>query len=237
MEQGGGCPIQVSPPDSHAETKRSDPAAHLADNRSVTTDLPLLWQTPDEWAEHALSDPLALLNDHAWLEKKAASNALELLNRWPEPHPPENWVVAMTAIARDEVEHLAVVVRILARRGGRLTRSHQNGYASRLRDLVRFGEGPDEVSDRLMISALIEARSCERFELLSRHCPDAELARLYRSLYASEAGHYRTFLDLARFLPNERAVDVRWQWMLEREARIITALPPGPTMHSGMATA
>ena len=69
--------------------------------------------------------------------KKAAANALELLNRWPEPSPPENWVAAMTAVARDEVEHLAVVSRLLARRGGRLTRQHSNPYASRLRDLVR----------------------------------------------------------------------------------------------------
>lgn len=175
-----------------------------------------------------------LLNDHAWLEKKAASNALELLNRWPEPNPPENWVSAMTAIARDEVEHLAVVVRLLARRGGRLTRSHVNRYAADLRDLVRRGEGPDELLDRLLISALIEARSCERFELLSRCCDDEELAKLYRGLWASEAGHYRVFLDLARQLPSRPKIDARWKEMLSAEARIIRAQPPGPSMHSGV---
>src|SRR4051812_24519688 len=110
--------------------------------------------------------PLELLNDHAHLEKKAAANALELVNRWPEPNPPENWVAAMTAVARDEVEHLALVCRILARRGGKLTKNHRNEYAMALRALVRKGEGPAEVVDRLMISALIEARSCERFSLL-----------------------------------------------------------------------
>src|SRR5829696_9056156 len=143
-------------------------------------DLPLKYETPANWATQALREPLELLNDHAHLEKKAAANALELLNRWPEPNPPENWVAAMTAVARDEVEHLAVVSEILARRGGRLSRQHRNEYASRLRDLVRMGAGPAELVDRLMSSALIEARSCERFKLLADACDDKELAKLYR---------------------------------------------------------
>src|SRR5215210_41194 len=129
-------------------------------------ELPLRYQTPPLWAREVLSRPLELLNDHAHLEKKAAANALELLNRWPEPSPPENWVTAMTAVARDEVEHLAIVCRILARRGGRLTKQHSNPYAGALRALVRQGTGRGELVDRLMVSALIEARSCERFRLL-----------------------------------------------------------------------
>src|SRR5216684_6124929 len=75
-------------------------------------DLPLRYLTPARWAAEVLERPLELLNDHAHLEKKAATNALELVNRYPEPTPPENWVSAMTAIARDEVEHLAVVCRL-----------------------------------------------------------------------------------------------------------------------------
>src|SRR5437773_12115641 len=122
-------------------------------------DLPLRYKTPVSWAQSVLTQPLELLNDHAHLEKKAAANALELLNRWPEPSPPENWVAAVTAVARDEVEHLATVCRILARRGGRLTRQHSNRYAADLRALVRQGEGRDELVDRLMVSALIEAGS------------------------------------------------------------------------------
>src|SRR3954453_1598687 len=118
-------------------------------------DLPLRYRTPASWAARVLERPLELLNDHAHLEKKAATNALELLNRWPEPSPPENWVAAMTAIARDEVEHLAVVCRLLARRGGRLTKQHSNRYAADLRGLVRQGEGRDELVDRLLVSALI----------------------------------------------------------------------------------
>src|SRR5947208_9675366 len=143
------------------------------------SELPLRYVTPASWAANVLTRPLELLNDHAHLEKKAATNALELLNRWPEPNPPENWVAAMTAIARDEVEHLAIVSRLLARRGGRLTRQHSNPYASELHKLVRKGQGPAELVDRLMISALIEARSCERFKLLADACEDRELKKLY----------------------------------------------------------
>ncbi|MEP0845878.1 MAG: hypothetical protein HRF50_03545 [Phycisphaerae bacterium] len=203
---------------------------------SRSVDLPLRFRTPDDWAVQALSDPLALLNDHAHLEKKAATNALDLLNQWVEPEPPEFWVEKITAVARDETEHLAVVTRLLARRGGRLTKYHRNPYANELRRLVRAGQGPLEILDRLMVAALIEARSCERFEILSQHCADRELSRLYAGLWASENGHYLTFIDLARKLPAaSRSVDARWAQMLAAEARIIVRQPPGPRMHSGPA--
>ena len=198
-------------------------------------ELPLRYETPAGWARQVLGRPLELLNDHAHLEKKAAANALELLNRWPEPRPPENWVAAMTAVARDEVEHLATVCRILARRGGRLTKQHSNRYASDLRALVRQGTGPGELVDRLMVSALIEARSCERFKLLGEACEDdAELRKLYRGLWASEHGHYRTFVQLAEEIESPGEVARRWDEMLDAEARIIRDQAPGPRMHSGM---
>ncbi len=147
------------------------------------------YRTPAAWAAMVLRDPLALLSDHAHLEKKAAANALELLNRWPEPATLDGpWVAAMTAIARDEVEHLARVTRLLIRRGGKLSRQHKNPYANALRTLVRLGAGPDEILDRLLISSLIEARSCERFELLACGCEDGEMARLYSGLCLGAAG-------------------------------------------------
>ncbi len=198
-------------------------------------DLPLRRQTPETWATEALRNPLSLLNDHAHLEKKAAANALDLLNRWPEPTPPDYWVERMTAIARDEVEHLAIVCRILSHRGGQLTKYHRNVYAQALHGLVRRGKGTRELVDRLLVSALIEARSCERFELLSASCDDAELARLYANLWASENGHYLTFVDLARQIPEASEVEKRWRWMLEEEAKIIAAQTSGPRMHSGWA--
>lgn len=196
--------------------------------------LPLRYETPIAWAHAVLERPLELLNDHAHLEKKAATNALELLNRWPEPSPPENWVAAMTAVARDEVEHLAVVSRLLARRGGRLTKSHSNPYASALHALVRKGLGTEELADRLMISSLIEARSCERFRLLGEACSDVELSKLYKSLWASEHGHYLSFLQLAGQILTDEAVQSRWDQMLNEEAKIIQSQPAGPRMHSCM---
>ena len=196
-------------------------------------ELPLRYVTPNGWATSVLSKPLELLNDHAHLEKKAATNALELLNRWPEPSPPENWVTAMTAVSRDEVEHLAIVCRILARRGGRLTKAHANPYASALHRLVRRGEGPSELVDRLMISSLIEARSCERFALLADACEDKELAKLYQGLWASEHGHYKTFIQLAEQIQEADRVARRWDQMLDAEAAIIREQPPGPRMHGG----
>ncbi len=198
--------------------------------------LPLLFETPRDWARGVLSEKLALLNDHAHLEKKAAANALELLNRWPEPRPPENWVAAMTAVARDEVDHLATVTRLLARRGGKLTKSHSNPYASALHQLVRKGLGTEELVDRLLISSLIEARSCERFRLLGESASDdAELAKLYRNLWASEHGHYLSFLQLAEGVMERSLVQKRWQEMLKAESEIIQRQAPGARMHSGVS--
>ena len=108
---------------------------------------------------------MALLADHAFLEKKAANNAMELMTYWPGDWLP-GWVETMTSVARDEAAHLAQVVRLLIRRGGRLPRVHKNAYANTLRLLVRKG-GAGEIVDRLFVSALIELRSCERFAVLA----------------------------------------------------------------------
>lgn len=196
--------------------------------------LPLRYRTPDEWADRAFQDPLALLDDHAHLERKAASNALELLNRWPDVEPPEGWETVMASVAKDEAEHLALVTKLLKARGGRISKHHRNPYAAQLRGLVRLGRGKEEVVDRLMVSALIEARSCERFEILGRRVPDERLARLFRGLWASEAGHYRVFLRMARRLLPKKVVEARWSEMLDAEAEIIARQLPGSRIHSGM---
>jgi tRNA-(ms[2]io[6]A)-hydroxylase len=186
--------------------------------QSTTLELVLKYRTPDRWAEEVLRHPLALLSDHAYLEKKAASNALELMNRWPEPVCPEGWVGTLASVARDEAAHLYSVTRLLSQRGGRLERLHKNPYANDLR----------------LVSALIEARSCERFEVLSRACQDAELGQFYRSLWGSEFGHYTVFLQLARDIVQERGVERRWGEMVQAEAIIIASQPAGSRMHSGL---
>ena len=183
-----------------------------------------------------LADPLALLADHAFLEKKAALNAIQLLERWPREWLP-GWVETMTSVARDEAAHLAQVTRLLIRRGGRLERGHRNPYANALRALVRKGEVIPEALDRLFVSALIEARSCERFAVLSVAAEDQELAAFYKALFSSELGHFKIFLRLARQLEHADVVEARWQEMLAAEARILAAQEPGPRIHSGVGAA
>lgn len=194
--------------------------------------LPLHSRTPLEWGRAALADPVALLVDHAFLEKKAAANALELMTRWPGEWTP-GWVETMTGVARDEASHLAQTVRMLARRGGRMERGHRSPYAKALRLLVRKG-GTDEILDRLLVSALIEARSCERFAVLAASSEDAELAAFYKALFSSEMGHYKVFLKLANKVAAREMMEARWEQMLAAEARIMAEQSPGPRIHSGM---
>jgi tRNA-(ms[2]io[6]A)-hydroxylase len=197
--------------------------------------LPLHTRTPIEWGQAVLADSVNLLVDHAFLEKKAANNAMELMTRWPGDWV-AGWVETMTSVARDEAAHLAQVVRLLGRRGGRLERIHKNPYANALRLLVRKGQQPGEILDRLFVSALIEARSCERFAVLAQAAAaqDEELAAFYKSLYSSELGHYRVFLKLAHQLAKKEVVDARWQQMLALEAQILGEQERGPRIHSGI---
>ena len=195
--------------------------------------LPLRSRTPLAWGNSVLRDPMALLIDHAFLEKKAATNALELLHRWPQECFP-GWAETLTNVARDETVHLSQVVAIVARRGGHLERGHRNQYAKDLRLLVRIG-GTGEIVDRLLISALIEARSCERFSVLAAASEaDPELRAFYQRLFASEFGHYTVFLKLARKIESAVDVEQRWAQLLEEEARILAAQEVGPRIHSGV---
>ncbi|MBL8174406.1 MAG: tRNA-(ms[2]io[6]A)-hydroxylase [Bryobacterales bacterium] len=206
----------------------------MPQHKSDTLDtLPLLSRTPIEWGCAVLADPIALLIDHAFLEKKAANNAMDMMTRWPGEWLP-GWVETMTNVARDEAAHLAQVTRILTRRGGRLCRIHKNPYANALRTMVRKGEIGDTL-DRLLVSAMIELRSCERFSVLAEAARevDAELAGFYKALYTSELGHYKVFLKLAQKGAGKEEADARWQEMLEAEARILAAQPLGPRIHSG----
>ncbi|MCL4794598.1 MAG: tRNA-(ms[2]io[6]A)-hydroxylase [Bryobacteraceae bacterium] len=199
--------------------------------REMLDELPLRSRTPAAWARSVLQDPVALLIDHAFLEKKAANNAMDMMTRWPGEWV-QGWVETMTSVARDEAAHLAQVSKALARRGGRLARVHKNPYANALRALVRKGEA-GEVVDRLLVSALIELRSCERFGVLAAEAEDEELRSFYRALFRSEMSHYQVFLKLARKIAGRPAAEARWAQMLEAEARILAEQPPGPRIHSG----
>ena len=195
----------------------------------------LRWSTPTSWVSQATRDLKSLLNDHAHLERKAANNALELLSRHPaksDAASARHWTSVLAGIALDEVEHLKAVNTLLARRGGILSPSHRNPYATALRNLVRHGRA-GELMDRLLISALIELRSFERFEMLADGITDETLGRLYRRLAVSEQGHYVIFLELASHVTSQVEVMSRWNTMLDAEAAIIAAQTPGPRMHSG----
>ena len=188
----------------------------------------LAWHTPDHWAAGVLEDPDALLGDHAHLEQAAASNALTLVRRWPEGAEPDRWVARLTGIARDEVEHLALVSRVLAQRGGRLSRTHRTPYASGLREHVRVG-GSHDLPDRLLVSAAIELRSYERFCLLAE--AGHELSGLYAGLRDSEAGHHRVFVHLATQAGASPADVDRWR---EVEGEVARVQPAGFAIHSGV---
>lgn len=196
--------------------------------------LPLLIDTPASWSEHVLKSPLTLLNDHAHLERKAALNALDLLPRWPGAKAPAKWIRVLSAIAKDEAIHLAAVVKIIKERGVEMTRSHTNTYARDLFKLMRMGRGPLETIDRLMVSALIEARSCERFLLLSRAAAERDpvVAKLYKGLWGSEHGHFKVFYQLAQSIGERDEVKDRWEWFLEKEKEVIVKQVKGNPLHS-----
>lgn len=157
--------------------------------------LGLATATDDAWIDAAIADVPALLCDHAHCEMKAASNAMSLAVRHGDR--PE-LVQALTALAEEELQHFRRVHQILIERGIPLGSPPVDPYAATLRRLAHeLGQFRSPLVDRLLIGCLIEARSCERFRILSERAPEPELRALYHELLASEAGHYRTFLDLA----------------------------------------
>ena len=155
----------------------------------------LLCPTPDAWIEEALKQQDILLIDHANCEKKAANTAMTLLYRHLDR---DDLLKKMSQLAREELLHFEQVVGIMKERGVHYRNLSSSRYASSLREQVRKGgNGSDELIDVLIIGALIEARSCERFACLSPHL-DARLAKFYRSLLRSEGRHYQDYLGLAR---------------------------------------
>lgn len=180
-----------------------------------------------EWIPVAVSHPNEILIDHAHCEKKAAAFALALINRYPER---TRLIRDMIDLAKEELDHFEIVVKILEERGVPLTKDTGNMYAQRLHEHIRNAE-PFRLLDSLIVGAFIEARSCERFSLLAEHAPSEEMRSLYKSLLASEAGHYRAYTDIAReYFPIED-VKKRLDEIGTIEADIIASLTNQPTMH------
>lgn len=193
--------------------------------------LGLLTPTDPAWVAHAERDLDGLLADHAHCELKAAQSALSLLARFGGEMA--DLGAPLVALAHEETEHFAEVMGRLTARGARLTLPGTDPYVAELRRASNEdrGHGFPALLDRLLVSALIEARSCERFKLLSEHLSDASLRGFYRELMASEARHFQLFRDLAAQRFGEDEARARLRTLAEREGRLAARLPLGPTVH------
>ncbi len=187
----------------------------------------LACESNPEWVDVAIAHPDNILVDHALCEKKAAAFAMAMINRYPDK---TRMVLDMIDLAKEELEHLETVVRILTARGITMAPDTGNEYAQQLHGYIR-GQEPYRLLDSLIVGAFIEARSCERFSLLAKHAADEEMRTLYSSLLASEAGHYRMYTDIAReYFPVDE-VRARVQEFAVIEASIVRHLSNQPTMH------
>jgi tRNA 2-(methylsulfanyl)-N6-isopentenyladenosine37 hydroxylase len=181
----------------------------------------------DEWIEAANRNPASVLRDHAHCEKKAATMAISLLNRYPEKL---ELVEQMAELAEEEIGHFRLVLKEMTVRGIALTRDPGDRYAQQLHKNIRAGE-PFRLLDMLIVCSLIEARSCERFQLLSKSVEDEGLRTFYRSLLESEARHRTVFLALARLYFPTNEVSTRLDELEAAEASIVASLQHQPTMH------
>lgn len=186
--------------------------------------------TPDAWIEAARSRVPELLLDHANCELKAASTALGFLYRYPDRPA---FVQRMSRLAREELRHFEQVRSIMSDMGVAFERLSASRYAGELRNAVRPHE-PDRLLDLLLVGALIEARSCERFAQLVPHLPP-RLGRFYDGLLASEARHFEHYLALASSECDENPEDIerRLDELRQLEARLITEPDPNFRFHSG----
>jgi tRNA-(ms[2]io[6]A)-hydroxylase len=184
--------------------------------------------TGPDWTGRALADVGELLLDHAHCEKKAAGMAVQLLFRYPQHG---FLLVPLSSLAREELMHFEQVLERMSARGVAFRSQRPSPYAGRLKQQVR-SEEPQRLTDTLLCCALIEARSCERFQLLANAVVDDELAGFYRGLLASEARHHRIYVELACNLAPEDAIRQRLVELAAIEAEILAEAPPWCRMHT-----
>lgn len=185
--------------------------------------------TDPRWVNIVEKNIEEILTDHAWCEQKAMSNAITLITLCPEH---EDLVTAMLAVLEEETAHFRRVHEIIMQRGFQFGRERKDPYVNELFHFItKGGSRAAALVDRLLFAALIEARSCERFRLLSLHIRDAELAAFYHELMVSEASHYTTFLGFARKYHGGIEVDKRWQEWLDFEAGVIAGYGKKESIH------
>ena len=185
--------------------------------------------TDPRWVNIVEKNIDEILTDHAYCEQKAASTAISLIVSFPEY---TELVEEMVALSREEMGHFKMVHDLILERGQKLGRDRKDEYVL---ELLKFfpkgGSRTTQLVHRLLYAALIEARSCERFRLLSEELPDKKLADFYHKLMISEAGHYTMFLKFARKYGDRKEVDQKWQALLEYEAGIMKNLSKSEKVH------
>ncbi|NVK65443.1 MAG: tRNA-(ms[2]io[6]A)-hydroxylase [Flavobacteriales bacterium] len=188
--------------------------------------------TDPRWVNIVEKNVNEILTDHAYCEQKAASNAISVIVKFPE-YP--DVVDAMTEIVQEEMEHFSMVHEKIKERGMELGRERKDEYVGDLMSYLKAkypgGSKDSQFVSRMLFAAMIEARSCERFRILSEEIADPDLAEFYRSLMESEARHYTTFLGFARKYGGDVDVDARWNDFLEYEAGLMEKYGKSETMH------
>ena len=187
--------------------------------------------TDPRWANIAEGNLEEILSDHAWCEQKAATNAINLIINNSEK---EELVTAMLEISIEEMEHFQMVHDIIKERGYEFKRERKDDYVNELMKYLKQNQDGSRESgliERLLFAAMIEARSCERFRVLSENIKDQKLAKFYRDLMESEANHYTAFIGFARKYTETIDVDKRWNEWLEAEAEIIKGYGKKETVH------
>lgn len=185
-------------------------------------------KTPQRWLENAVENPELLLIDHANCEKKAASTALNLIYRYVDNFDLLN---KMSRLAREEMRHFEQVIAIMKRRNIPYQQISASRYATKLRELVR-SDDPHRLVDILIVGAIIEARSCERFARLAPYL-DPELESFYLSLLKSEGRHYKDYLNLAKNIASVEEIEQRLSLFLEAEQPLIERTDKEFRFHSG----
>jgi tRNA-(ms[2]io[6]A)-hydroxylase len=185
--------------------------------------------TDPRWVNIVEKNIEEILTDHAYCEQKAASNAISCIISF---HDYPDVVDEMVRIAREEMEHFGMVHQELQKRGLTLGRERKDPYVQDLAGFIfRGGNREQQLVDRMLFAAMIEARSCERFRLLSEEISDESLREFYRSLMESEAEHYTTFITFARKYAKTVDVDARWKAFLEFESTLMDKYGKQETIH------
>ena len=184
--------------------------------------------TDPRWANIAEGNLEEILTDHAWCELKASSNAIMLINMLPEF---TEITTELTKIAKEEMDHFEQVHEIIKARGWVLGRERKDSYVNDLFKFMKPGNRKHLIVERMLFAAMIEARSCERFKVLTENIKDDELREFYKELMTSDANHYTTFIGFARQLGDPEKVNKRWEEWLQYEGEIIKSYGNKETIH------